>query len=91
MIDGVRLGEHTGELSCDLSTLGAPLRSIGHHLNAALVALIVVAAFVIFLVTGRTQIAKGSNAHVANGAMLLTLAAIIGTLAMGVLLSLDVW
>lgn len=60
-------------------------------MDIVLVALVVVAAFLILLVTGRTQIAKGSNAHVANGATLLTLAAIVGTLAIGTLLSLDAW
>ncbi len=60
-------------------------------MNIALVALLVVVAFVVLLSIGRGQIAKGSNAQVANGAVLLTLAAIVGLLALGVLLSLDVW
>lgn len=60
-------------------------------MNIALVALVVVGVFVALLVAGRGQIAKGSNAQVANGAVLLTLAAIVGLLALGVLLSLDVW
>lgn len=54
-------------------------------------ALLVVVAFVVLLLIGRRQIAKGSNAQVANGTVVLTLAAIVGLLALGVLLSLDVW
>lgn len=60
-------------------------------MDIALVALLVVVAFVALLAFGRGQIAKGSNAQVANGAVLLTLAAVVGLLAMGVLVSLDVW
>ena len=60
-------------------------------MNIAIVALLLVVAFVVLLLIGRGQIAKGSNAQVANGAVLLTLAAIVGLLALGVLLSLDVW
>ncbi len=59
-------------------------------LVGSLVALLVVAAFVVLLGIGRAQIAKGSNAQVANGAVLLTLAAVVGVLALGVLGSLDV-
>lgn len=60
-------------------------------MDAALVALIIFVAFVVLLVIGRGQIARGSNSQVANGAVLLTLAAIAGLLALAVLLSLDVW
>ena len=60
-------------------------------MSIALVALLAVVAFVALLMVGRGQIAKGSNAQVANGAMLLTLAAIVGLLALGVVVSLDVW
>ena len=58
-------------------------------MNIALVALLAVVVFVVLLLVGRGQIAKGTNAQVANGAVLLTLAAIAGLLALGALLSLD--
>lgn len=60
-------------------------------MDIALVALIVAAVFVALLVVGRGQLAKGANAQVANGALLLTVAAIVGVLALGMVLSLDVW
>lgn len=60
-------------------------------MDVALVALLAVVAFVVLLLVGRGQIAKGTNAQVANGAVLLTLAAIVGLLALGVVLSLDGW
>jgi len=60
-------------------------------MNIAIAPLIVVVAFIVLLGIGRGQIAKGSNAEVANGAVLLTLAAIVGLLALGVLLSLNGW
>ena len=60
-------------------------------MDIALVAVIVFVGFVLLLGFGRGQIAKGANAHVANGAVMLTLAAIVGLLAMGVLSSLDFW
>jgi len=63
----------------------------GLAMDIALVAVLVLVAFVVLLLTGRAQIAKGANAQVANGAVLLTLAAIIGLLALDVLSSLDVW
>jgi formate hydrogenlyase subunit 4 len=60
-------------------------------MDIAVVALLVIVVFVALLGAGRGQIAKGSNAQVANGAVLLSLATIVGVLALGVLLSLDVW
>lgn len=60
-------------------------------MDITLLALIALVAFVALLVVGRGQIANGSNSQMANGAVLLTLAAIFGVLAMGVLSSLDVW
>lgn len=60
-------------------------------MDIALVALIVTAAFVALLLAGRSQIARGANAQVANGAVLLALATIVGALALGMVLSLDVW
>ncbi|MFC5730384.1 MULTISPECIES: hypothetical protein [Nocardioides] len=60
-------------------------------MNLALLAVIVLLAFLVLLWFGRGLIARGSNGQVANGAVLLTLAAIIGALALGMVLSLDVW
>ena len=53
-------------------------------MSSSVLALVIVVAFVVLLVAGRGQIAKGANAQVANGAVLLTLAAIIGVLALGI-------
>ena len=60
-------------------------------MDIALLALIVVLAFVALLGEGRRRIAKGSNAQVANGAVLLVLATVVGLLALGMVVSLDVW
>ena len=54
-------------------------------------AVLVLVAFAVLLLLGRGQIVKGANAQVANGAVLLTLAAIVGLIALEVLSSLDVW
>ncbi|WP_159083799.1 hypothetical protein [Nocardioides terrigena] len=55
-------------------------------MNVALVALLVSVAFLVLLVVGWGQIAKGANAQVANGAVLLTFAVILGTLALVIVL-----
>lgn len=60
-------------------------------MSIALLALLVVVAFLVLLAVGRAQIAKGSSAQVANGAVLLTLSALAGFLALGAVVSLDVW
>ncbi len=60
-------------------------------MSVELLAMVLVVAFAVLLGIGRGQIAKGSNAQVANGAVLLTLAAIVGVLALGVVLSPDGW
>lgn len=60
-------------------------------MDIAVVALLVVVLCVVLPVLGRGQLAKGANAQVANGAAMLTLAAIVGPLATGLLLSLDDW
>lgn len=60
-------------------------------MSIALLALLVVVAFVVLLGIGRAQIAKGSNARVANGAVLLALSVLAGLLALGAVVSLDVW
>lgn len=52
---------------------------------------LIVIVFLVLLFTGRAQVAKGSNSATANGATLLTLAAVIGVLALGLVVSLDVW
>ena len=59
--------------------------------DIAVVTVVVVVVLALLLVAGRRQIAKGSNAQVANGAVLLTLAAVVGPWALAMLLSLDVW
>lgn len=53
--------------------------------------LVVVVAFLALLGVGRRQIAQGTNAQVANGATVLVLATVVGVLALGIVLSLDVW
>lgn len=60
-------------------------------MDIALLALLVVIAFVALLGVGRSQIAKASNPQVANGAVLLVLATIVGLLVLGLVASLDVW
>lgn len=52
---------------------------------------VMVVVFLVLLLTGRAQVAKGSDAATANGATLLTLAAIVGVLAIGLVVSLDAW
>ena len=52
---------------------------------------LIVVAFLVLLLTGRAQLAKGQNSATANGATLLTLAAVVGVLALGLVVSLDVW
>lgn len=52
---------------------------------------LIVVVFLVLLLTGRAQVAKGSNRATANGATLLTLAAVVGVLALGLVVSLDVW
>ncbi len=59
--------------------------------NVVLIVPLVVVLFFALLFIGRAQVAKGSNAATANGATLLTLAAVVGVLALGMLVSLDVW
>jgi len=59
--------------------------------DSSLLAVIALVVFVVLLMSGRRQIATGANAQVANGAVLLTLATIVGLLAMGIVASLDVW
>lgn len=60
-------------------------------MDILLLAPLVVVVFLTLLLTGRAQVAKGSNSATANGATLLTLAAIVGVLAIGLVVSLDVW
>lgn len=60
-------------------------------MDLALVGVLVVVAFVVLLVIGKGQIVKGSNKQMANGAVMVVLATILGLLAMGIVLSLDVW
>jgi formate hydrogenlyase subunit 4 len=52
---------------------------------------LIVVVFLLLLLTGRAQVAKGSNLATANGATLLTLAAVVGVLALALVVSLDVW
>ena len=56
-----------------------------------LAALLTLIVFVVLLLNGRGQVARGSNAQLANGAVLLTLAMIVGLLALGMVSSLDFW
>ena len=60
-------------------------------MDLPILAVVVVAVLLALLVVGRRQVAKGSNAQVANGAVLLTLAAVVGPWALALLLSFDVW
>lgn len=57
-------------------------------MNEVLLVPLVAVVFLLLLVTGRAQVAKGSNSATANGATLLTLAAVVGVLTIGLVLSL---
>lgn len=63
----------------------------GRDIGVELVAALLVVVFVVLLVLGRGQIAKGANPQVANGAALLVAAAVVGVLALGAVTSLDIW
>ena len=52
---------------------------------------VVVVVALALLVVGRALIVKGANAQVANGAVLLTLFAVVGPWALVMLLSFDIW
>jgi len=56
-----------------------------------LLAVLVLVAAVVLLGVGRSQIAKGANVQVANGAVGLALGIVVGVLALGIVVSLDVW
>lgn len=56
-----------------------------------LVVPLVVVAFIVLLLLGRSLIAKGLNTSVANGSVVLVLATVVGVLALGMVLSLDGW
>lgn len=60
-------------------------------MSVELVTALLVVVFVVLLVAGRGQIAKGANVQVANGAVMLVVAAVLGVLALGAIASLDVW
>lgn len=60
-------------------------------MDIVLLAPVIVVVFLLLLLTGRAQVAKGSNSATANGATLLTLAAVVGVLALGLVVSLNVW
>lgn len=56
-------------------------------MNIILLMLLLGAGFVALLLVGRSQIARGINAEVANGAMAMVLAVILGIFFMGAVLS----
>lgn len=60
-------------------------------MGIGLLAVLVAFFFLVLLVLGRAQIAKGSNTQVANGSVVLVIAAVLGALALGVIASLDGW
>ena len=60
-------------------------------MSVELVAVLLLVVFVVLLVVGRGQLVRGANAQVANGAVLLVLAAILGVFALGAIASLDFW
>lgn len=53
------------------------------------ISLIIAVVFVGLLVVGRRDIARGANPEIASGAMLLTLAAVVGFFAVGLFLALN--
>ncbi|WP_182526746.1 hypothetical protein [Nocardioides dongkuii] len=60
-------------------------------MNILLLAPLLVVVFLGLLLAGRAQVAKGTNTATANGASLLTLAAVVGVLVLALVVSLDVW
>ncbi len=56
-------------------------------MEATVPAILVGLVFVILLLAGRLEIVKGANPQVANGAVLMVLATLVGMLALGALLS----
>lgn len=60
-------------------------------MDIVLIVPLILIVFLALLLLGRAQIAKGANTATANGAVLLTLAAVVGVLALGLVVSLDVW
>ena len=59
-------------------------------MDLLLIVPLVAAIFLALLFSGRAQVAKGSNAAVANGAALLTVAAVVGVLALAMVVALGV-
>lgn len=60
-------------------------------MSIELLTLVIGLVFVALLLAGRSQVAKGANAAVANGAVMLVLAAIVGIWALGLLVSWEGW
>lgn len=60
-------------------------------MSVELLALLLVIIFVALLVLGRAQIARGANPQVANGAVVLVVATVVGVLALSSIASLDIW
>lgn len=60
-------------------------------MDIALLFPLTLAVFTALLGFGRSQLAKGANASVANGSVLMVLATLMGLLALGMMVSLDVW
>lgn len=60
-------------------------------MSTELLTVVIGLVFVSLLMAGRSQIAKGANASVANGATLLVVAAIVGIWALGLLVSWEGW
>lgn len=60
-------------------------------MSIELLTLVIGLVFVALLLAGRSQVAKGANAAVANGAVVLVLAAIVGIWALGLLVSWEGW
>ncbi len=48
-------------------------------------------AFVLLVLVGRAQVAKGANAHVANGSVLLVFATLIGVVVLSLVGALNFW
>ena len=60
-------------------------------MSFGLAASLVVVLFVVLLLVGRGQLAKGANPAVANGVVLLVLSILGGQLALGVIASWPGW
>lgn len=60
-------------------------------MDSLLLAGLLALGFLLLLLAGRAQVAKGANVHVANGSVLLVLATLSGAAVLSFVGALEVW